>query len=963
MVLKISYNEKEMELLRFWKDNKIFEKSIEQRSKDNPYVFYDGPPFATGLPHYGHILSFVTKDVFPRYWTMKGYRCERRWGWDCHGLPIESICERALNLKQKNEIYEMGVSEFNEFCRSKVLWYTNEWKKTVDRMGKWIDFDNSYKTMDNTYMETVWYIFAKIYTEEFIYRGKKVLFYCPRCETPLSNFEIAMDNSYRDVTEQSITVKFKLKDEPKTYLLAWTTTPWTLIGNVALAVNSERKYVKIKIDDEFLIIIENQLDTIKHNYEILDEFKGKVLINREYEPLYQISTDTDKRGHFVIDGGDDVLFDEGTGVIHLAIYGEFDYEMIKKYDLPIIQHIDEHGNLTEGPRDWIGMWFKDLDEKVLEDLKDRDLLFELEVYTHSYPFCYRCDTPLIYNALDAWFINIQQIKTRLLETNEKIKWYPKEISRRYESIINTAPDWCISRNRFWATAMPIWECKECTQIKVVGSVNELRENAIEDLPDNLDLHRHIVDKIHIKCSNCGEVMNRVPEVFDCWLESGSMPYAAKHYPFENVDWFKHNFPSDFVSEYIGQVRAWFYYMHVISVLLFDEIPFKNVVVNGNILAEDGTKMSKSKRNFPDPNLMIEKYGADALRIYLLSSQLMRAQDLNFKEEIVKQVYRRFNLLLINVLKFYLLIDIDNITMDIEDPDNILDQWIVSSLNILIRDITQLMDDYDTAEVSRLFFNFIEDLSTWYIKNSRNRFKSEKVNEKISAMNTLSYILYNLSKLLAPLTPFISEMIFQKLAEKGIVNLKSVHLEFWPEFDEKLIDSEVLKNMQLTREVVKRSLELRDNSKIPVRQVLNKVTLKGLNLEKKYLDIIVEAINVRNIYIEKGEVAEFSIELDTNITPELKLEGIARNLIRHLNNYRKQLNLSTKNRIDLYFKTDDSEIAEAFKNYEEKIKKMIQADTIIQNLEDKQDIKKFKIENKVVEAYIEVKSKLKIKEEK
>jgi len=954
-VLIITYIEKEEELIQFWKYNKIFEESVEQRPKDNPYVFYDGPPFATGLPHYGHILSFVTKDVFPRYWTMKGRRCERRWGWDCHGLPIESICEQALNLRQKNEIYEMGISEFNEFCRSKVLWYTNEWKRTVERMGKWIEFDNSYKTMDNTYMETVWHIFKKIYDDGLVYKGKKILFYCPRCETPLSNSEISMDNSYKDITEQSITAKFKLKEDSKTYLLAWTTTPWTLIGNVALAVNSNQVYVKIKIDDEYLILIKNQLDIFKKDYEIIDEFKGIDLINVEYEPLYQFFTDTNKKGHYVIDGGEEVLSDEGTGIIHLAIYGEFDYEMIKKYDLPIIQHIDEQGNLVKGPRDWIGLWFKDIDKEVLLDLEQRNLLFNSEDYSHSYPFCYRCDTPLIYNALDAWFIDIQQIKPKLLKTNERINWYPKEISRRYESIVNTAPDWCISRNRFWATAMPIWECIKCKQIKVIGSIKELQENAIEEVSDDIDLHRHIVDKIHLVCSNCNEVMNRVLEVFDCWLESGSMPYAAKHYPFENVEWFNHNFPSDFVSEYIGQVRAWFYYMHVISVLLFNNVPFKNVVVNGNILAEDGSKMSKSKRNFPDPNLIIEKYGADTLRIYLMSSQLMRAQDLNFKEEIVKQVYRRFNLLLINILKFYSMIEIEKIPVNLKYSENILDKWIISLLNSLIKNVTQLMDDYDTAEVSRLFFNFIEDLSTWYIKNSRNRFKSENVNEKLSAMNTLSYLLSNLSKLLAPITPFISEMIYQKLVEKGIAQLQSVHLEFWPESNEKLIDADALKYMELTREIVKRSLELRDNSKIPVRQVLNEVKLNGVILDKEYLEVIAEAINVKKVTVEMSESSEVFVELDTNITPELKLEGIARNLIRHVNNYRKQLNLSTYNHINLYFGTSDIDISKAFKKHEEKIKKMIQADSIIQNLNRKDDIKKFKIENMFVEVYIEVKN--------
>ena len=953
MVIELSYNEKEIELIQFWKDNQIFEKSIEQRPENNPYVFYDGPPFATGLPHYGHILSFVTKDVFPRYWTMKGYRCERKWGWDCHGLPIESICEKALNLKQKNEIIEMGLSNFNEYCRSKVLWYTSEWKKTVERMGKWIEFDNSYKTMDNSYMETVWYIFKKIYTEGFVYRGKKVLFYCPRCESPLSNSEISMDNSYKDVTEQSITAKFKLKEDSRTFLLAWTTTPWTLIGNVALAINSEETYIKIRAGDEFLILIKNKLDIIRSEYEIIESFKGKTLLGKEYEPLYHVSNDTLEKGHIVIDGGEDVLSDEGTGIIHLAIYGEFDYEMIKKYNLPIIQHIDEHGFLASGPKDWIGMWFKDVNEEVLNDLEYRNLLFDSEDYTHSYPFCYRCDTPLIYNALDAWFIDIQQIKPRLLETNNHIKWYPKEISKRFQNIVETAPDWCISRNRFWATAMPIWECQECSIIKVIGSIKELQDNAIEEVPNELDLHRHIVDEIHIKCPNCGKVMYRISEVFDCWLESGSMPYAAKHYPFENQEWFKNNFPSDFVSEYIGQVRAWFYYMHVVSILLFNNIPFKNVVVNGNILAEDGTKMSKSKRNFPDPNLMIEKYGADALRIYLLSSQLMRAQDLNFKEEIVKQVYRRFNLLLINVLKFYSMIEIKDLVKNIPLSENILDKWIISLLNILIRDVTERMDDYDTAEVSRLFYGFVEDLSTWYVKNSRDRFKSEDAHEKSSAMNTLSYVLSHLSKLLAPLTPFISEMIYQKLKERKRANLNSVHLESWPGYDEKQIAPLIHEKMELSREIVRRSLELRENSKIPIRQILQKVILRGVSLDNEYLHVIANAINVRKAIIESGGDGNLIVELDTEITPELKLEGIARNLIRHLNNYRKKLSLSTKNRIDLYLTTKSTEIWQSLDKHEENIKKLIQADNIIKNIEGKSNVKIIKIDNHLIEAYIEV----------
>jgi isoleucyl-tRNA synthetase len=951
----MSYNEKELKIIQFWKNSHIFEKSIEQRPESNPYVFYDGPPFATGLPHYGHILSFVTKDVFPRYWTMKGYRCERKWGWDCHGLPIESICERALDIRQKNEIFEMGLGKFNEFCRSKVLWYTNEWKETVKRMGKWIEFDNSYKTMDTTYMETVWYIFKKIYTEGLVYRGKKVLYYCPRCETPLSNSEISMDNSYKDVTEQSVISKFKLKEDPSTFLLAWTTTPWTLIGNVTLAVNSKAIYVKIKVDNEFLILIKDQLNIVKENYEVIEEFTGSRLINEKYEPLYRISNDGDEKGYYVTDGEDAVLSDEGTGIIHVALYGEFDYEMIKKYNLPQIQHVNEQGKLALGPQEWIGFWFKDLDEVVLEDLIQRNLLYSSEDYTHSYPFCYRCDTPLIYNALDAWFIDIQQIKAKLLKTNEKINWYPKEIANRYQNIVETAPDWCISRNRFWATAIPIWECERCGKIKVIGSIKELQENALEEVPDNVDLHRHVVDEIHLKCENCGKVMNRIPEVFDCWLESGSMPYAAKHYPFENMDWFKTNFPSDFVSEYVGQVRAWFYYMHVISILLFDEIPFRNVVVNGNILAEDGTKMSKSRRNFPDPNQIIEKYGADALRIYLMSSQLMRAQDLNFKEEIVKQVYRRYNLLLINILRFYSMIDIDNSAINLADSNNVMDKWVISVLNELIREVTLSMDDYDTSEVSRLVFSFVEDLSTWYLKNSRNRFKSESESEKLSAMNTLSYVLLNLSKILAPLTPFISEMIYQKLKENNVTNLESVHLDSWPSYKKELIDHNIQEKMALTKEIVKKTLELRENSKIPVRQVLQKVTIKGADLGENFLDLISVALNVKEVLIENSTVDELLIYLDTNITPELRLEGITRNLIRNLNNCRKKKKLSPNNRIDLYISSDNEQILEALDQFETQIKNSIQADNIINRITEQMDIQKFKIDNNTVEVSLEIKN--------
>ena len=702
-----------------------------------------------------------------------------------------------------------------------------------------------------------------------------------------------------------------------------------------------------------MILIKSRLEILNEDYVVVEEFLGEDLINKAYKPLYQVSGETEKVGYYIIDGGEKVLSDEGTGIVHMAIYGEFDYEMINKYNMPIIQHIDEHGKLANGPEEWRGMWFKDVDKEVLVDLDNRNLLFNTEDYNHSYPFCYRCDTPLMYNALDAWFINIQKIKPKLLKTNERINWYPKEISTSYQNIIESAPDWCISRNRFWATAMPIWECEACNAIKVLGSVKELQNHSIGTVPDNLDLHRHVVDEIHLKCSECGNIMNRIPEVFDCWLESGSMPYAAKHYPFENVDWFKYNFPSDFVSEYIGQVRAWFYYMHVISILMFDEIPFKNVVVNGNILAEDGTKMSKSKRNFADPSLIISTYGADALRIYLLASQLMRAKDLSFKEEIVKQVYRRFNLLLANVLNFYSLFEIDNISIENPKPVNILDKWILNLVNNLIRDITQRLDDYDPGEASKLIINFVEDLSTWYIKNSRNRFKSEVLEEKLAAMNTLTYVLYNLTKILAPLTPFISEMIYQKLREKSLVKYESVHLDFWPDLDHSLSVPNLSDKMNLIKEIVQKSLKLREKAKIPLRQVLKKIALKGVSLEDELLEIVTKALNVKETVIKNEDMSELTIELDTEITRELKLEGIARNLIRNINNYRKKIKLSTKNRIKLYLTTEDDEILETISKHQDYIKKMVQADAIFNKIDNNRDIWTFRVNNSEVSTYLEI----------
>ena len=941
----MSHIEREEKISQYWKDNLIFEKSISSRPDDKEYNFYDGPPFATGLPHYGHILGLTSKDLFPRFWTMKGYKVNRRWGWDCHGLPIENIAEKELKIKDKKEIETMGVDKFNEFCRSKVLYFAKEWKNTVNRMGKWIEFDNAYKTMDNSYMESVWYLFKQMYDKGYVYQGKKVLMYCPRCQTPLSNSEIAMDNSYKDVTETTLIVKFNVKGDRKTSLLAWTTTPWTLIGNVALAVNPNLDYVKIKMGEENLILVKKALENIKDKYEIIEEFKGSKLVNVEYDPLYDIPSD--KKGHYIIEGGDDVTADDGTGIVHMAIYGEFDYNMIRKHDLPVIQHIDGRGKLVLGPTKWNGIWFKKLDKLVIEDLEERYLLFKAEDHMHSYPFCYRCDTPLMYHAVDSWFIDIQKIKAKLIERNDQINWYPSNIKEgRFNHILETAPDWSISRNRFWATSIPIWQCDKCKKIKVIGSTEELKTNAIETLEGEIDLHKHIVDKIHIKCE-CGNTMNRIPEVFDCWFESGSMPYASKHYPFENKEWFETHFPADFVSEYIAQVRAWFYYMHVISVTLYDKAPFKNVVVSGNVLAEDGVKMSKSKKNFPDPNLIFDKYGADTLRFYLMNSQLMKAQDLNFKEESVKEIYRKVIMILQNVNRFYQMFGNEYKFDSTKTSDATLDKWIMSKTHKLIKKCTENLEQYDTVIYCNNISEYVTDLSVWYVKTSRDRFKSNDETVKGQAVNTLAFCLNTLSKIMAPVTPYISEDIY--LGFEGH-DKESVHLEDWPTHNQSLINQQVEDDMVKVRNIVSKSLEERENVKVPVRQVLQKVTVKGIKLDVEYGNIIKEQLNVKEIEFSEGD--ELIIELDTNLTPELIREGMARELVRKLNNQRKKMGLTIKDKIKLNIISDDDQLKLTIEEYAKYINESIQATEMVINQSTSDDMKDVKIKDIIVKVSIE-----------
>lgn len=915
------FPEEENRILKFWQDNKIFEKSLEKTEGKKPFVFYDGPPFATGLPHYGHILSSVAKDVFPRYKTMRGMFVSRRWGWDCHGLPIENIVEKELGISGKKDIEtKIGVEKFNETCRSKVLTYTSEWKKMVDRIGRFVDFDNSYKTMDPTYMESVWWALKTLWDKKLIYEGKKVLMYCPHCETPVSKAEVAMDNSYKDVTEESVTVKFRLIDEPhsaeatrgmpkNTYFLAWTTTPWTLPANVALAVGEKIKYVLAESNGENYILAEERVkDILKESeYKIVKNLAGKDLIGLEYEPLYEITAakDSGKKAWYVT-SADFINTEEGTGVVHTAvIYGEDDYNLGIKIDLPMIPLLDSKGTFNNDSPDFVkGKYFKSAEKDIKEDLEKRGLLFSRQNTTHPYPFCWRCGTQLFYNAISAWFINIQKDKKKFVKLNEKVNWYPDHLKNgRFLNILEGAPDWNISRNRYWATPLPFWRC-ECGNDVCIGSVKELKEQAFNfeevyktDKVEEMDLHKDKADRIKLKCGKCGKDMQRIPEVVDCWVESASMPFAELHFPFENKEQFKKRLPAQYIAEYIGQTRTWFYYMHVLSILLYGDISFENVVCTGNILNEKGEKLSKSKKNYPDPWLIIEQYGADALRFYLMSNPVMQAEDVFFNERDVRDVYNKVINTLCNVAEFYATYA-SKTSAEPNKFENVLDKWILSKLNVFLGEITKEMEAYNTVKSCRLIKDFIEELSLWYVRRSRDRFKEEGAG-KDQAEAVLKNVLMNLSKATASILPFTAEFVFEKI--KTDKDEESVHLELWPEQNKKLVDKSLEEKMDEVRVIVNLALAERTAKGMKVKQPLASLTIKNIKSkikgENSLLDLIKAEVNVKEIIFD--ETIEKELELDTNITEKLKQEGTIREIVRHLQGMRKDLALKPADRISIF----------------------------------------------------------------
>ncbi|MFA5359155.1 MAG: class I tRNA ligase family protein [Patescibacteria group bacterium] len=1119
----------EEEIQKFWRDNQIFEKSINQEAPHGDYIFYDGPPFATGTPHYGHIVASLMKDVVPRYWTMNGWRVERKWGWDCHGLPIENIVEKELGTHSKKEIEDkVGVAKFNESCHSKVMLYADEWKKFIPRLGRWVDMEDDYKTMDQRYMESIWWVFKQLWDKGLIYQSYKAMHICPRCETTLSQSEVS--EGYKDITDISVTVKFQLVDEPNTYILAWTTTPWTLAGNIALAVGANVPYIKVKFDDGNFYILakdtaEKTLTNVKH--ELVEELTGKDLVGKSYIPLfpYYDKPENKERG-FKVYAADFVTTTDGTGVVHIApAFGQDDMNLGMAEKLPFVQHVNMEGRFAPEVTDFSGELVKPIedpkatDRKIIAWLEKEGKLFAQAEYTHSYPHCWRCDTPLLNYATSSWFVSVTKIKDKMLKAAKKINWVPAYLKEgRFGKWLEGATDWSISRQRFWGSVMPIWQCTKCKENLVFGSIEDLRQAALEQItklilvrhgesqkndsgvfdssldstfeltkdgikqakaaakkiaaenkdnnvviyaspvlrtkqtaeiiakelslginwapelkeidngnwdgktkddpniaasraaykklnleeqytakrgetgeswkeqedrmynfvrtvlekeigktiilvghqgpllyllksiedlslekiyklfdspawnsyayPMNVyvnqktqkqfDLHKQTVDPIEIRCPKCDQLAKRIPDVLDCWFESGSMPYAQLHYPFENKEKFESNFPAKFIAEGVDQTRAWFYYLLVISTAIMDEAPFENVIANGIVLAENGQKMSKRLKNYPDPNAVIDRFGADAMRYYLLTSPVVKAETLNFSEQGVEETYKKLIMILSNVFSFYQMYGAVE-TVAADDSTNILDRWILAKLNLLIEETTKQMNAYDLVAASRPIIEFVDELSTWFVRRSRDRFKGDDATDKQNALQTLKYVLLTLSKIMAPFTPFIAEKIYREIGGQK----ESVHLDVWPQVNKKLIDQTLLDQMTLARQIVEAGLAARATTGIKIRQpLLSYSTTLTKKLSDELIDILKDELNVLDIKFGEDK-------LDTTMTPELKEQGLVRELVRFINALRKNAGLTISDRVTVYYQTDNQEINDVFTKFSDQLAK----DTLASSLKN------------------------------
>jgi len=913
---KSALSQEEEQILAYWQKQDIFARSVTQRETAERYVFYDGPPFANGLPHLGHMLTSGLKDAITRYQTMRGKYVPRRFGWDCHGLPPEMLAEKELGISGKKAIAEYGIENFVGYCRDSVLRFSSEWHEYVDRLGRWVDFADDYRTMDQDYMESVLWAFSELHKKGLIYEGERVVPYSYGAQTALSNFETRQDDSYRDREDLTATIKFALADGR--YLLGWTTTPWTLPANMLLAVNESITYVEMRRNDEVVILAEDALgryiDALE-GYQRGRSLLGAELVNSTYTPLFPYFEGQDNA--FRVVAGDFVETGEGTGIVHIAPgHGEDDYWLGKKEQVLIASPVDDEGRFTDEVKDYVGRLVFDANGEIVADLDKAGKLFSKAIITHKYPHCWRTDVPIIYRAMSAWFVDVPKIKDQLLAANQEINWYPAHVKNgAFGRWLENAREWNISRKRFWGAPIPVWKTDD-GEILVVGSLEELKARAVK--PELVqDLHRPTVDAIELK-TDSGKIARRIEDVFDCWFESGSMPFAQMHYPFENKERFESGHPADFITEYVGQTRGWFYTLHVMSVALFGKPAFKNAVAHGILLGSDGRKLSKRLGNYPENTETFNQFGADAIRFYLFSTPLVSGETAVFDQRSLQEAQRNVIQRFKNVQTFYsMYADVDGYSPNTKllqpSVQHALDIWVLARLNQTIAEVTAAADGYDTQSLCRSLTGFLDDVSNWYVRRSRRRFwKSGDDTDKTTAYDTLWYVLAQTAKLMAPWAPFVAEDVWQKVTAGKLED--SVHLTEWP--DVQGVDSDALLAMQQVREIVTLGLAQRASAGVKVRQPLQSVAL-GLNadLSEDLLSIIAEELNVKEVLTTASDV--LAVELATELTEELKTEGLARDIIRVVQVARKNAGLQVDDRIRLALSGDEV-VAQALKAFKEMI---------------------------------------------